>query len=79
MPEQPLSVESVYPELHAEASTATESMRAAIAGFAAEGAPVYAECGGFMSVDRTSGCSGINDFGFRVVSLAGRVTPCYKG
>ncbi|MCU1258836.1 MAG: cobB [Bryobacterales bacterium] len=37
-----------YPELHAEALSANESMRAAIVDFAAEGAPVYAECGGFM-------------------------------
>jgi cobyrinic acid a,c-diamide synthase len=37
-----------YPELHAEALSANESMRAAIAAFAAEGGPVYAECGGFM-------------------------------
>jgi cobyrinic acid a,c-diamide synthase len=37
-----------YPELHAEALSANESMRAAIAEFAARDAPVYAECGGFM-------------------------------
>jgi cobyrinic acid a,c-diamide synthase len=37
-----------YPELHAEALSANEPMRAAIAEFAAEDAPVYAECGGFM-------------------------------
>ena len=37
-----------YPELHAEALSANESMRAAIAEFAATDAPVYAECGGFM-------------------------------
>jgi cobyrinic acid a,c-diamide synthase len=37
-----------YPELHAEALSANESMRAAIAEFAASDAPVYAECGGFM-------------------------------
>jgi len=37
-----------YPELHAETLSANESMRAAIVEFAAEGAPVYAECGGFM-------------------------------
>ena len=34
-----------YPELHAEALSANESMRRAIAQF---GAPIYAECGGFM-------------------------------
>jgi cobyrinic acid a,c-diamide synthase len=37
-----------YPELHAQALSANESMRAAIAEFAANHAPVYAECGGFM-------------------------------
>jgi cobyrinic acid a,c-diamide synthase len=37
-----------YPELHVEALSANESMRAAIVAFAAGGAPVYAECGGFM-------------------------------
>jgi cobyrinic acid a,c-diamide synthase len=37
-----------YPELHAEALSANESMRSAIARFAASGAPVYGECGGFM-------------------------------
>jgi cobyrinic acid a,c-diamide synthase len=37
-----------YPELHAEALSANEPMRAAIAEFAAKDAPVYAECGGFM-------------------------------
>jgi cobyrinic acid a,c-diamide synthase len=38
-----------YPELHAGALAANESMRAAIAGF---GGPVYAECGGFMYLMR---------------------------
>jgi cobyrinic acid a,c-diamide synthase len=37
-----------YPELHAAALSANESMRVAIAEFAASDAPVYAECGGFM-------------------------------
>jgi cobyrinic acid a,c-diamide synthase len=37
-----------YPELHAEGLSANESMRAAIAKFIADDAPVYAECGGFM-------------------------------
>jgi cobyrinic acid a,c-diamide synthase len=37
-----------YPELHAQALSANESMRAAIAEFIADDAPVYAECGGFM-------------------------------
>jgi cobyrinic acid a,c-diamide synthase len=37
-----------YPELHAEALSANRSMRTAIAEFAANDAPVYAECGGFM-------------------------------
>jgi cobyrinic acid a,c-diamide synthase len=37
-----------YPELHAEALSANEPMRTAIAEFAAADAPIYAECGGFM-------------------------------
>jgi cobyrinic acid a,c-diamide synthase len=37
-----------YPEMHAEALSANEPMRTAIAEFAARDAPVYAECGGFM-------------------------------
>jgi cobyrinic acid a,c-diamide synthase len=37
-----------YPELHADALSANESMRAAFAQFAASDFPVYAECGGFM-------------------------------
>jgi cobyrinic acid a,c-diamide synthase len=41
-----------YPELHAEALSANESMRAAIVEFAANDAPVYAECGGFMYLTR---------------------------
>ena len=41
-----------YPELHAEALSANESMRAAIVEFAANDAPVYAECGGFMYLMR---------------------------
>jgi cobyrinic acid a,c-diamide synthase len=37
-----------YPELHAQALSANDSMRAGIAEFIASDAPVYAECGGFM-------------------------------
>jgi cobyrinic acid a,c-diamide synthase len=37
-----------YPELHASELAANRSMRAAIRHFAERGAPVYAECGGFM-------------------------------
>jgi len=37
-----------YPELHAEALSANEPMRAAMAEFAMNDSPVYAECGGFM-------------------------------
>jgi cobyrinic acid a,c-diamide synthase len=37
-----------YPELHAQVLSANESMRAGIVEFAAAGAPIYAECGGFM-------------------------------
>ncbi|HMG54211.1 MAG TPA: cobyrinate a,c-diamide synthase, partial [Kofleriaceae bacterium] len=37
-----------YPEVHAEALAANTAMRGAIAGFAAAGGPIYAECGGLM-------------------------------
>ena len=37
-----------YPEAHAEALAANESMRASVHAFAAAGPPVYAECGGLM-------------------------------
>ena len=52
-PMLPLDLDGIYlgggyPELHAEALSANESMQAAIAEFVANDAPVYAECGGFM-------------------------------
>ena len=37
-----------YPELHAEALSSNADMRGAMREFIASGAPVYAECGGFM-------------------------------
>jgi len=37
-----------YPELHAAALAANETMRADVAGFAQRGKPVYGECGGLM-------------------------------
>jgi cobyrinic acid a,c-diamide synthase len=37
-----------YPELHAAALAANDSMRAAVADFARSGGPIYAECGGLM-------------------------------
>jgi cobyrinic acid a,c-diamide synthase len=37
-----------YPELHAGELSSNTSMRSAISQFAEEGAPIYAECGGFM-------------------------------
>lgn len=37
-----------YPELHAARLAQNEPLRAALRGFAAEGAPIYAECGGLM-------------------------------
>ncbi|HVA64815.1 MAG TPA: cobyrinate a,c-diamide synthase [Terriglobales bacterium] len=37
-----------YPELHAAALSANAAMRAAVAGFAAAGGFIYAECGGLM-------------------------------
>jgi cobyrinic acid a,c-diamide synthase len=41
-----------YPELHAQALSTNASMRAEIAAFSASDAPVYAECGGFMYLNR---------------------------
>lgn len=41
-----------YPEVHAGALEANRPMRAAIAALAAEGAPIYAECGGLMYLSR---------------------------
>lgn len=50
-----------YPELHAAALSANESMRAAIAGFAKSEGAVYAECGGLMYLSEAivdqAGCS----------------------
>jgi cobyrinic acid a,c-diamide synthase len=37
-----------YPELHAATLSSNRSMLESIRGFAAAGAPIYAECGGFM-------------------------------
>lgn len=37
-----------YPELHLNALASNQPMRAAIAAFSEAGAPIYAECGGFM-------------------------------
>jgi cobyrinic acid a,c-diamide synthase len=37
-----------YPELHASALAANVSMRQSVRSFAEGGAPIYAECGGFM-------------------------------
>lgn len=42
-----------YPELHAARLAAGESMRRAVRALAAAGAPVYAECGGFMYLMRS--------------------------
>ena len=39
-----------YPELHAPALSANTSMQSALREFAAGGAPIYAECGGFMDL-----------------------------
>jgi cobyrinic acid a,c-diamide synthase len=39
-----------YPELHAEALSACEPMRAALAAHVAAGKPVWAECGGMMAL-----------------------------
>jgi cobyrinic acid a,c-diamide synthase len=41
-----------YPEVHAAALAANTSMKSAVARFAHEGAPVYAECGGLMYLTR---------------------------
>jgi cobyrinic acid a,c-diamide synthase len=42
-----------YPEVHAAALAANESMRASLRVFAARGGPVYAECGGLMYLTRS--------------------------
>ncbi|MBG0777701.1 MAG: cobyrinate a,c-diamide synthase [Desulfovibrionaceae bacterium] len=42
-----------YPELHARELAANEPMRAAVRELAASGAPIYAECGGFMYLMRS--------------------------
>lgn len=52
-----------YPEIHAAELASNESMRAAIHRFALAGAPVYAECGGFMYLTDA------------IVDLNGRVYP----
>lgn len=39
-----------YPELHAKALSASDSLRASLAAHAAAGKPVWAECGGMMSL-----------------------------
>jgi cobyrinic acid a,c-diamide synthase len=41
-----------YPEVHAEALAANDSMRASLRAFAEAGGPVYAECGGLMYLAR---------------------------
>ncbi len=45
-----------YPELHAESLATNAKMRQEIVAQAAEGLPIYAECGGFMYL-----CSAIDD------------------
>ncbi len=42
-----------YPELHAEALGANETMRGSILEFSSAGRPLYAECGGFMYLTRS--------------------------
>jgi cobyrinic acid a,c-diamide synthase len=41
-----------YPEVHAHALAANETMRASIRDFARHGGPIYAECGGLMYLTR---------------------------
>ncbi len=55
-----------YPELHAAALAANHTMLADIRAFAASGAPLYAECGGFMYLTE-----GIVDLEGRSHDLAG--------
>lgn len=52
-----------FPELYAEALAANAPLRAAIARAAAQGTPIYAECGGLMYLTET------------VVDAAGRAYP----
>jgi cobyrinic acid a,c-diamide synthase len=55
-----------YPELHAAALDANQSMRADVAGFVRSGKPVYAECGGLMYLTEA-----IIDAGGRAYSMVG--------
>ena len=42
-----------YPELHAECIAANAQMRTALHAFAAQGMPIYGECGGYMYLMRS--------------------------
>jgi cobyrinic acid a,c-diamide synthase len=55
-----------YPELHAEQLASNAAMRRAIKEWAAEGRPIYAECGGLMYLSQ-----GIHDFESRFFEMAG--------
>jgi len=62
-----------YPELHAEALSANEPMRAAMAEFVASDAPVYAECGGLMYLTQA-----IVDLDGRSWPMAGIFPTCAR-
>jgi len=55
-----------YPELHAGALAANESLRTEIKVFAKKGRPVYAECGGLMYLGR-----GLKDLNGKSYEMAG--------
>jgi cobyrinic acid a,c-diamide synthase len=57
-----------YPEVHAEALAANESMRAEVRAFAKDGRPIYAECGGLMYL-----ASGIRTIDGRFHEMVGLV------
>jgi cobyrinic acid a,c-diamide synthase len=62
-----------YPELHATALSSNRSMLDSIRGFAAAGAPVYAECGGFMYLTQA-----IVDVPGREYPMAGIFPTCAR-
>lgn len=66
-----------YPELHAAALAANETMRADVARFAQSGKPVYAECGGLMYLtNEIVNAEGIAYPMVGIFSTRARMQPC---